>query len=102
MVTHIGTILGEYRIANIGKHQLTILDQYQLYVGKNCNTILIFNSLAIYHQWVSRPVNAEQFGRALATGRYVAESNKRTTRIMASSFLVTVVRLGPIPLVPQN
>ena len=50
MVTHIGTILGEYRIANIGIHQLDNIGPisvYQLYVGEYCNKILIFNSLAI-------------------------------------------------------
>ena len=50
MVTHIGKILGEYRIANIGKHQLDNIGKisvYQLYVGEYCNKILIFNSLAI-------------------------------------------------------
>ena len=35
MVTHIGTILVEYRIANIGKHQLDNIGPISLYVGEN-------------------------------------------------------------------
>jgi len=43
MVTHIGAILGEYRVANIGKHQLDNIGPSVICWRKLANVTATFN-----------------------------------------------------------